>query len=112
MNKPQCHIRLFFVACAYAIAASTSSQAGQDEARTAAFIAKLQNSDGGFSLKGGVPSTLGATSNAIRSLKNVGGSIPDVPGSIAFVTACRDAKTGGLRRGPAERPTSRQPPWG
>jgi hypothetical protein len=44
-------------------------------ARAAAYVAALQNSDGGFSWKPGDASDLGATSTSIRVLKYTGGSI-------------------------------------
>ena len=51
----------------------------------------------------GEASTLGATSSAIRTLKNVVGSIRDVPGSIAFLKSCR-VPSGGFSQKPGGPP--------
>ncbi|WP_165220360.1 family 16 glycoside hydrolase [Aquisphaera insulae] len=64
-------------------------QSAADFAQTAAYVAAQQNSDGGFAPAPGQPSTLGATSTAIRTLGFVGGSAPDVADCIKFVKACR-----------------------
>ncbi len=64
--------------------------------KTAAFVSSLQNRDGGFSARPGDPSTLGATSSALRSLRHIGGSVRDVSGAIDYVKSCRDAATGGF----------------
>ncbi|HWE35264.1 MAG TPA: hypothetical protein VG406_01730, partial [Isosphaeraceae bacterium] len=61
------------------------AQGPEELARTAAYVAALQNKDGGFAAEAGGRSTLGATSTSIRVLKNVAGSVRDVPGALAFV---------------------------
>jgi dienelactone hydrolase len=79
-------------------AASFSARANTPEryAKTAAFVAGLQNRDGGFAARPGEPSTLGATSSALRSLRHIGGSVRNVSGAIEYVKSCRDAATGGF----------------
>ncbi|MBI1324351.1 DUF1080 domain-containing protein [bacterium] len=66
-------------------------------AKTAAAVRMLQNEDGGFAAEKGGPSNIGSTNAAIRSIKHVGGSIPDVIKATKFVRACfvPDGKGGG-----------------
>jgi poly(3-hydroxybutyrate) depolymerase/prenyltransferase beta subunit len=64
--------------------------------RTAAYSASFQNPDGGFAGQKGQPSSLGATSSAIRTLGFAGGSIPDVAKCIAYVKSCYDPTVGGF----------------
>ena len=71
--------------------------------QTAAFAAAHQNKDGGFAAKAGELSSLGATNSALRVLKHVGGSVPDILGCIKFVKACRDA-SGGFAPMPGGKP--------
>src|SRR5262249_7539030 len=47
----------------------------EDPVPTAQYLAAFQNPDGGFGAKAGEKSSLSATSSAVRTLKNVGGSI-------------------------------------
>ena len=65
-----------------------------EQARTAAFLAALQGPDGGFAPRSGQPSSLGATSSAIRGLRNVHGSIRDVPAGTTYVLSCRGTDGG------------------
>lgn len=71
-----------------------------DLARTAAYLAGFQNPDGGFGAKAGGASSLGATSSAVRTLKNTGGSIPNVLGAIAYLKTCVHDGTGGFSQTP------------
>jgi acetyl esterase/lipase/prenyltransferase beta subunit len=80
------------------------AQTPAELAQTAAFVAAHQNPDGGFAATAGGPSSLGATSSAIRSLKYTAGSIPDVPACIAYVQKCRDADSGGFAQAPGGPP--------
>ena len=73
-----------------------AAQTPSELERTAAFVATLQNADGGFSAKAGQASSLGSTSSAIRTLGFVGGSISDVAKCIDYVKSCADATTGGF----------------
>jgi prenyltransferase beta subunit/predicted esterase len=72
-------------------------------AQTAAFAAAHQNKDGGFAAKAGELSSLGATNSALRVLKHVGGSVPDILGCIKYVKSCRDAG-GGFAPVPGGKP--------
>ncbi len=73
------------------------SSLAADYAKTAAAVRSLQNDDGGFTAEKGGPSSIGSTNAAIRSIKHVGGSIPDVIKATKFVRACfvPDGKGGG-----------------
>ena len=65
------------------------AQSPSDFAATAAYAVAHQNADGGFAPQPGMPSTIGATSTALRVLDNVGGSVPDVDRCIQFVRLCK-----------------------
>lgn len=83
--------RLLLAAWAFALAplAATAGDATPAELRaTAQATAALQNDDGGFAATPGGPSSLGATSSAVRILKYTGGSIPDVLACIRYVESC------------------------
>ena len=60
------------------------AQSPAELARTAAFVASLQNPDGGFAATPGGASSLGSTSSALKVLRFTGGSVKDVPACIAF----------------------------
>jgi prenyltransferase beta subunit/predicted esterase len=79
------------------------AQTPAEFAQTAAFTATQQNKDGGFAAKAGQPSSLGATNSALKILKHVRGSVPDILGCIAFVKSCRDA-SGGFAQTPGGQP--------
>lgn len=87
--------------------ARARAQSTADLSRTGTYVAALQNPDGGFAAKAGGPSTLGTTSTAIRVLKNVGGSIPDVLACIRYVSLCRDQESGGFAPTPGGKPDVR-----
>jgi poly(3-hydroxybutyrate) depolymerase/prenyltransferase beta subunit len=80
------------------------AQTPAELAETARSVATFQNPDGGFGATEGGRSTLGSTSAAIRILKNVGGSIPDVPACIRFVQSCYDRDGGGFAQTPGGTP--------
>ncbi|MBX6313687.1 MAG: DUF1080 domain-containing protein [Isosphaeraceae bacterium] len=80
------------------------AQTPAEMAQTARFLAAFQNPDGGFAGKVGGESSLGSTSSIIRSLKNVGGSIPDVLKCIEYVLSCRDRESGGFAPQPGGKP--------
>ncbi|MFO0960972.1 MAG: family 16 glycoside hydrolase [Isosphaeraceae bacterium] len=89
---------------AVAAADRTGRAQTPDELRqTARFVAAFQNPDGGFAPNVGQASTLGSTSSAIRTLKYAGGSIPNVPGAIAYVRSCWD-ESGGFAPTPGGKP--------
>jgi len=54
-------------------------------------LAALQNPDGGFASQPGGPSSLGATSSALRVLANVGGAATDIEAAGRYIMTCRDA---------------------
>jgi predicted esterase/prenyltransferase beta subunit len=79
------------------------AQTPEEFAQTAAFAAARQNKDGGFSATAGEASNLGATNSALKVLKHVGGSVPDILGCVKFVKSCRDAG-GGFAPTPGGKP--------
>lgn len=96
--------RLSFALAAFCVFSPSVNPAGAQTpaelAQTAKLTASLQNPDGGFGSKAGAPSTLPATSSAIRILKNTGGSITDVLACIKYVRSCFDPKSGGFATTP------------
>src|SRR3954463_7383550 len=84
-------------------AISAAAQTPAEFAQTAAYAAAHQNKDGGFAAKAGQASSLGATNSALRVLRHVGGSVPDVLACIQFVKSCRDAG-GGFAQTPGGKP--------
>ncbi len=96
-----------FLAPASAPAQATAparADAPEAMAQTARYIAGFQNDDGGFGPGAGQPSTLGATSSALRTLKYVAGSVPNLKGCRAFVERCIDPATGGFAPTPGGAP--------
>lgn len=79
---------------ALALIALAVPTARADDRDTAATIARdlsaLQNPDGGFASRPGGPSSLGATSNALRVLSYVGGAARDVEAAGRYILTCRD----------------------
>ncbi|MDG3003132.1 family 16 glycoside hydrolase [Paludisphaera mucosa] len=65
------------------------AQTPAEWAQSAAYVASLQNKDGGFGPAPGQPSSLGSTSGAVRTLRYLGGSIPDVLTCIKYVKSCQ-----------------------
>ncbi len=84
------------IASLVASAALALAQTPADLGRTAAYVAAMQNPDGGFAPKPGQGSTLGATSSGVRTLGYVAGTVRDVPGAIAYVKSCFDPTAGGF----------------
>ncbi len=87
-------------ACFLALFSTARGQTPAEIQRTAAYIASLQNPDGGFGATRGGASSLGATSSGVRQLKNVAGSIPDVLKCNEYVKSCFDPRTGGFVQTP------------
>ena len=83
------------------------AQSPAELTETGRFVASFQNPDGGFASKRGGPSSLGSTSSAVRTLKYVGGSIPDVPKCVAYLKSCRDETSGGFAPTPGADPDVR-----
>ncbi|MDB5352809.1 MAG: putative peptidase [Planctomycetota bacterium] len=96
--------RFVVVLAMLAFAVPVRGQSPVEMAKTAALIESWQNPDGGFGAAKGEKSSLGATSSAIRMLKNVGGSIPDIAGCRAYVTSCFDPTTGAFTNEPGGKP--------
>ena len=88
------------MACLVLIAPAAIAQTPAELATTSSYVEAFQNPDGGFSGNSGGSSSLGATSSAIRVLKNTGGSIPDVLACIKYVKSCVDAGSGGFAQTP------------
>jgi poly(3-hydroxybutyrate) depolymerase/prenyltransferase beta subunit len=80
------------------------AESPDDLRQTASLVASLQGPDGGFRPAMNQPTSLGATSSAIRILKHVGGSIPDVLGCIRYVKSCADSTSGGFAQTPGGTP--------
>jgi acetyl esterase/lipase len=79
----------------------------EDPIPTARYLAAFQNPDGGFAAKAGDRSSLPATSTIVRTLKNVGGSIPDVLASLKYLRLCVDKSSGGFATTPGGTPDVR-----
>ncbi len=93
------------VVCCFAIvlAATARGQTPAEFVETAVFAAAHQNTDGGFGAKAGGPSSLGSTNSALRVLKYVGGSVPDILACVRYVKSCRD-QGGGFAQNPGGKP--------
>jgi len=78
----------------------SQAQSPEELTQTAAYVAALQNQDGGFGATVGGTSTLGATSSAVRILGYTGGAIPDVLGVIRFVRSCYRSEDGAFTQTP------------
>lgn len=87
-----------------AISLSASAQTPANVRQTAELVQSWQNPDGGFGASKGAKSSLGTTSSAIRILKNVGGSIPEISLCRAYVASCFDPATGGFASEPGGKP--------
>jgi poly(3-hydroxybutyrate) depolymerase len=88
-------------------AAGVRAAGSEDPAPTARYLAAFQNPDGGFAATAGGKSSLPATSSAVRTLKNVGGSIPDVLACLKYLRSCFDKESGGFAPTPGGTPDVR-----
>lgn len=102
MSRRTCSLAIALLGIA--LTPASRAQSPSDFAQTAAYVATLQNPDGGFGPAPGQPSSLGTTSGAVRVLKYVGGSIPDVLNCIKYVQSCR--VDGGFAPAPGGKPDS------
>src|SRR5262245_26179004 len=81
-----------------------------DTKKTVAWLQGLQQSDGGFpastkpTAAGTLPTSLRATSSAIRALKYFGGELPNKEKVAQFVDAAFDKASGGFRDTPSSEP--------
>jgi predicted esterase/prenyltransferase beta subunit len=96
MNRPLVITCAVLTLAASAFPPLTLAQSPTERAASAAFVASLQNPDGGFASKPGGPSSLGSTSSGVRTLGYLGGSIKDVAKCIAYVNSCHDPVSGGF----------------
>ena len=71
---------------------------------TAEFLDALQNPDGGYGGEPGGSSSLGATSSALKSLRNVRGPVSDYSLCRGFVLDCFDEPSGGFAQNPGGQP--------
>ena len=104
MTRRRRSAALLAVLWAASISSTARGQAPDEMAATASDLAGFQNPDGGFGGEPGGPSTLGATSSALKSLKNVRGSVPNVAQCQEFVRSCRDESSGGFAPKPGGEP--------
>jgi poly(3-hydroxybutyrate) depolymerase len=102
--KPRTGIIFFLPALASAwMAPMSQAQTPAEMAQTAAYAAAHQNKDGGFAPKVGQPSSVGTTHSALKILKHVGGSVPDVLACVDYVKSCR-VPGGGFAQTPGGKP--------
>ncbi len=96
--------RMQFAPLAFVLLACGVASA-DERTETIRFLTTLQKPDGGFTSDGapGAPSSLRATSAAVRALKYLGGEVPNVDRVTAFVKDCFDPTTGAF----ADRPTGK-----
>ncbi len=93
-----------FVVVGLVATPATRAQSPAEFAQTAAYVATLQNPDGGFAPAPGRPSGLAPTSAALRIMRYVGGSVPDVLKCVEYVRSCRAG--GGFAPAPGGQPDS------
>jgi acetyl esterase/lipase/prenyltransferase beta subunit len=79
----------------------------EEPGATARYLASFQNRDGGFAARANDRSNLPATSTIVRTLKNVGGSIPDVLACLDYLRSCFDKTSGGFAPAPGGVPDVR-----
>src|SRR5947208_2023643 len=90
--------RFFLVGgiCALCLVCARAGTAPDTKA-TIAFVQKMQTSSGGFlPKKSAKAASLRATSAAIRTLKYLGGEVPNKAAAIKFVANCFDKDSGGF----------------
>jgi hypothetical protein len=90
--------------------APLAAQSADEKAASVKFLASLQQPDGGFlaaphkSDAVAPPSSLRATSAAVRAIKYLGGEVPNKDKAAAFVKACYSADSGAF----ADRPGGKE----
>src|SRR5208282_231988 len=86
-------------------AAPAHAQTNDERKATVGYLRGLQAADGGFlPAQAKPPSSLRATSSALRALKYMGGEPADRPAAIHFVESCFDRETGGFADRPGLKP--------
>ena len=82
---------------------SLTAQPAADKKATIQFLVGLQQPDGGFVASPGdakAKSSLRATSAAVRSIKYLGGEVPNLDKVRAFVASCHDPESGAYADAP------------
>ncbi len=86
-------------------ACSTAAQTADQKKETLAYLRKLQNDDGGFRPTAkAAPSSLRATSSALRATRYFGGDVAGKKACLVFVKSCFDKKAGGFSDAPKGKP--------
>lgn len=108
LSAPGWRAALLLVLAALPARAQTAAPSRYDApeamAQTARYIAGFQNEDGGFAPAPGQGSNLTATSSALRTLKYVAGSVPNLEACRNYVAKCIDPATGGMVPTPGGAP--------
>lgn len=78
---------------------------------TTRFVLSLENPNGGFRAQPSdprkdqhLPTSIGATSAAVRALKYLGATVPNAEKHAAFIMTCYDPQTGGFADTPGGKP--------
>jgi hypothetical protein len=91
--------------CLLAVLAPAWGQTPGEKKATVAYLHKLQNKDGAFRPTAAeAPSSLRATSAALRALKYFGGEVKHKDRCAAFVQSCFDKARGGFADRPGGKP--------
>jgi hypothetical protein len=81
------------------------AQTPDEKKATLAYLQKLQNKDGAFRpTLTAAPSSLRATSSALRATRYFGGTVASKDDCAAFVKKCFDKKSGGFADSPGGKP--------
>jgi len=87
------------------VAAPARGQSVEQKKATLAYLQKLQNKDGAFRPTAKeAPSSLRATSAALRATRYFGGTVAHKDECAAFVKKCFDKKSGGFADAPGGKP--------
>ncbi|HXG13152.1 MAG TPA: prenyltransferase/squalene oxidase repeat-containing protein [Gemmataceae bacterium] len=97
---------LLAVVCLGVVLGSARGQTAEQKAQTVHFLRSLQQADGGFpnAPASQTPSSLRATSAALRALKYWGGEPKDLPAAAKFIARCYDQSSGGFADQPGGKP--------
>jgi hypothetical protein len=98
--------RAFVLGLCVVVCVAPAARGEKPDARaTVAFLARLQNKDGGFRPSPmDEKSSLRATSSAIRAIKYLGGDLPNRAECVKFVESCFDKASGGFADAPGGKP--------
>lgn len=80
----------------------------EERAKTIEYLLSLQRPGGAFAaeVKSDSPVSVGSTSAAVRALKYMGGSTPNMEGCRQYVASCQDSSTGGVGPAPGAAATT------